>query len=821
MFSILARLLQRHSWLIVIFWAVATITLYQVAPQWDEVTKDDNVRFFPRDFPSVVGQELLERGFPRDAASSQVVFVYAREEGPLRAEDWAAIERRAADFHQFSQVRPTLGVKKIDTHRTPVIGPRLVANAKEGNGQAALTIASLDGTYLAKKTRIAVDDILDYLRQAPPLPPGLISAVTGSAVVGHDMNTAANESIHNTTITTIALVVVILLVVYRSPLLAMIPLLTIALSVVVALKGIALLTEIPGFTFQVINITRVFVVVVLFGAGTDYCLFLIARYREELGRGRSRADALQEAIAQVGAALVASAGTVIVGLGMLYFSSFAKIQYTGPAIALSLAVALLASLTLAPILLTWLRGAIFWPFRAPQRERAGRSDLVAQESSETKGLWVRVADLVVAHPLLILSLSLGGLIPLAVIGARTTSNYSQLADLDRDRPSVVGANLIRRYFAVGELSPTIVLIENPGLDFRSEEGREVVEEMCRRLIAVPAVDEVRSLTRPLGKPPVPDSEKSLLQRLAERAMQAAVESRYVSTRATNRADIGHITRFDVVFQHDPFSPESLQALDRVHEVVVAATRPGEPLVGTLGIGLAGSTAAVNDLKRVTTSDERRMYVLVTLGVYAILVGLLRRPWICLYLIFTVVLGYLASLGITELVFKALHPPGEPWVGLDWTVGFFLFVILVAVGEDYNILLMARVLEEEQKHGVVEGTRRAVAHTGGIISSCGLIMAGTFGSMLTGSLTSLRELGFALSLGILLDTFLVRPILVPAFVVVLHRLGSKPVAGVSPPAPALAEHALSDRNGKPGSGGQRESLAPEAIDSILSQYYEET
>ena len=167
-----------------------------------------------------------------------------------------------------------------------------------------------------------------------------------------------------------------------------------------------------------------------------------------------------------------------------------------------------------------------------------------------------------------------------------------------------------------------------------------------------------------------------------------------------------------------------------------------------------------------------MYVLVTLGVYAILVLLLRRPGICLYLIATVVLGYLASLGLTDLVFHALYRGPGPWGGLDWTVGFFLFVILVAVGEDYNILLMARVIEEERIHGTIEGTRRAVAHTGGIISSCGLIMAGTFGSMLTGSLTSLRELGFALGLGILLDTFLVRPILVPAFVVLIDRVRTR-------------------------------------------------
>ncbi len=168
----------------------------------------------------------------------------------------------------------------------------------------------------------------------------------------------------------------------------------------------------------------------------------------------------------------------------------------------------------------------------------------------------------------------------------------------------------------------------------------------------------------------------------------------MSTAPTTTADRGHITRIEVVFKADPFSETSLNALDVVIKTVRAATAPGQPLEGTSAIGIAGSTAAVHALKLVTTSDEQRMYVLVTLGVYAILVALFRRPGISLYLIATVVLGYLASLGLTDLVFQALHRGPDPWGGLDWTVGFFLFVILVAVGEDYNILLMARVIEEE-------------------------------------------------------------------------------------------------------------------------------
>jgi putative drug exporter of the RND superfamily len=769
MFSTLPRLITRRPWVFVLGWFALAAALYLVAPRWDQVTRDDNVRFFPSESMSVVGQDLLESGFPQDASSSSLVLVHERKNAHLTPTDLGYIERVAAELYRLGQSHPELGIKKLDTHRSPVIGPRLIGTSTDGRDQAALTMVSLEGTYLSKKTRIAVDEILRWCRTDRPAPPaGLELALTGSAVVGHDTNTAANESIKNTTNATVFLVVLILLVVYRSPLLAMVPLVTIALSAFVSLRLIALLTKVPWLGFQVINITQVFVVVVLFGAGTDYCLFLIARYSEELARGRSRVDALREAIDQVGAALVASAGTVIVGLGMLYFSSFAKVRYTGPTIALSLAVALFAALTLAPAMLAWIGGAIFWPFRAPHHIKGANRETESLEALPMKGFWVGVADIVVKYPLGILSVCLLVLLPLAVVGARTKSNHSQLADLDSDRLSVIGANVVRRYFAVGELSPAIALIENPRIDFRSPKGRSSIDTVTRRLLAIDNVAEVRSVTAPLGTSPRTAADQGLLGSLTARAVGAAAESRYVSTKPKKDSDRNHITRIDVVFKADPFSAESMQTLKRVNETLRAASLVDQPLEGTRAIGFAGSTAAVSDLKQVTTSDERRMYVLVTLGVYAILVILLRRPGICLYLIATVVLGYLASLGITDLVFRALHRGPSPWNGLDWTVGFFLFVILVAVGEDYNILLMTRVVEEERKHGTTEGTRRAVAHTGGIISSCGLIMAGTFGSMLTGSLTSLRELGFALGLGILLDTFLVRPILVPAFVVLMDR-----------------------------------------------------
>src|SRR5262249_2199006 len=161
----------------------------------------------------------------------------------------------------------------------------------------------------------------------------------------------------------------------------------------------------------------------------------------------------------------------------------------------------------------------------------------------------------------------------------------------------------------------------------------------------------------------------------------------------------HITRLDVVFKTDPFSEASLRALEDVRDELTSAAANDGPLSGgAITVGIAGASSMQHDLKWVTTLDQRKMYFLVTIGLYAVLVARLRRAGICLYLIATVVLGYLASLGVTDLLFRGLHHNASTWIGLDWTVAFFLFVILVAVGEDYNILLMARVIEEEREHG---------------------------------------------------------------------------------------------------------------------------
>lgn len=782
MVALFGKYSTTRPWVIVLAWVALGGFASLLAPNWDQNSQDDDVRFLPARCASVRGFSLLSEAFPDDVSASRLILSFERETGELSPSDFALVDTIVSALSEYRLTHPEWKMGRIVSHRDPFLGKRLVSR----DGKCTLVQVPLSTPYLANQTRLAVAEAEKVLQIAlkewsqdkvnknhPTI------QLTGPAGIGHDLISASANGLEATTGATIALVVVVLLVVHKAPLLALIPLVTIALSVWVALKLLAVATLIPGF--YLVNVSKIFAVVMLYGAGTDYCLFLISRYKEELSKGYDTKRALIRAMDGVGNALIASALTVICGLGFMVFAEFVKIRCGGPAIAVSLGVALLASMSLTPAMLYLLGPAVFWPGKPPGAGGPVQS-----------GIWDVISHMVVARPKAIWIGAMLLLLPLAFLGLFAKASYRATAELNPNSSSILGLQAIQRHFPAGETGPLTVLIESPK-SWRRPEGQEAISRLTQVFGSLPHISEVRSLTQPLGNHGTPALTASkngvglpLLDQLGlwktiESQVQKTIQGFYLATLVppiTNRNSelqlvMGevrpverHIARFDLVMDCDPFEPEAVYAVDCVElwlkDEMARFVADQGPVRGEV----VGMAVSARDMAQVVEADRFRVNILVLAGVWIILWVVVRKPWLAVYLLATVLLSYFATLGATMLL--AQHVFGRVGGEVDWRVPFFLFVILVAVGEDYNILLMSRMLEKVGKLGPTEAMREALASTGGTITSCGLIMAGTFATLAFAGLSTLVQIGFSLAFGVLLDTFLVRPFLVPAFVLMIWK-----------------------------------------------------
>ena len=706
MFYRLGRFAANQAWLIGAMWLALGVTLSVLAPAWDTQAEDDDVCFVPERFTSVRAYHLMEQAFPQDVFASRVVYAVEREESALTFEDFQVVEALIKDLEQVRQSAPELKIGKIDSFHSGLIGWRMIS----GDQQCTLIQVSLPTPYLANTTKNAVEklDAIVKKRLAAAETDGLQIHITGSAGIGRDLTKAAGDSLDHTTWATILLVIVVLLAVYRAPLLALVPLITIGISVWVSLKLLAMMTMVPGV--HLVSISKIFAIVILYGAGTDYCLFLISRYREELEGGFQVTDALARSVSGVGA-LAASAGTVMVGLGLMALAEFAKVRYAGPAIALSLGVALLASLTLTPALLSLLGRVVFWPGKAPATGFVARiADL---DTPKRLGLWDAISRRVARHPVLTWCVAVAILAPLVLLGMRVQPNYRATDEMNPNCASMKGLTAIQRHFSAGEIGPVTILITSTH-DWTTLLGQRELERLSRGFAGLDGVAEVRSLVQPVGFPwieihPNPEDKRlsNQLLLLIQPLLRAWHDDVIVGARDHYMAKIEtagpagkpqtvYVTRLDVILKTDPFDPASVETL-KLLQTWLRVDLPNNNLLGeNLKAESYGITAIGQDLADVTESDRFRVNGFVLLAVLAILLVLVRRIWLAVYLLITVLASYYAALGATALA--GLIWSGHTLTHVDWRVPFFLFTILIAVGEDYNILLISRAMEERKKHG---------------------------------------------------------------------------------------------------------------------------
>lgn len=697
------------------------------------------------------------------------------------------IPKQAGTFEERA-IAPWHSLLNVISWNDSMIGARLK------NENASLAILQLSSELTAtsnietiEAVRELTDEVLAYSTRYTE--PGLRIAMTGSAAIGGETLIAARDAIRYTEGISLIMILLILAFVYRAPLLIAIPVVSIGVAVLVSTSLVALLTKysidgtIPLLDMRVFTTSRIFVVVILFGAGTDYCLFLISRLREEALKA-PWPEACQNALHGVTGALMGSALTTIVGLGMLWIASFGKFHYTGPIIAICLAIGLLICITLTPAMLRGLGPRVFWPskFNAyePKRSFLGES-AVNQSGTRGGGVWAWIALMLTRRPLLALTMGFAILMVPGVYGFLNEDKvtYDLSSQLSHSASSRQGMRFLAKNFEIGQFNPVTVLLKRPE-DTERKKFESQIQKLAKEIYSVEGVAAVRHAKDPLGDFP-PGRKPGLFRgdawrRLALQKMSIAQDHFF----STNPEYEDRLARMDVIVRGDPFAKETAKLVNELDVFLKEQTAEADSEWSGAEVLLAGTTPSISDLRRVTISDNRRIKIAVVLAVFAVLVIVIRRVGLCLYLIVTVLLSYYATLGLTLLIFREAY--GPEFVGLDWKLPLFLFVILVAVGQDYNVYLVTRILEEQRSLGWLMALRRAVSRTGGIITACGLVMAATFLSMTSSAwlptlagwvgysgnagqlgLRGIVQLGFALGLGVLIDTFYVRTILVPSFI----------------------------------------------------------
>ncbi len=672
--SRLARIVagRRSKFLVLALWLLLVAALSPLAGKFESAQENDPATFLPGDAESVRVLDA-EAGFADgDPTIATVVF---RNAAGLTADDRSAVDAIAAE---------------------------LAASEVAGLGNPLPAIPSEDGKALLVNVPIDANDDIDVLVDGVDeiratldgaLPDGLEGKVTGPAGFSADA-TAVFEGINSTLLfSAAALVFALLVLIYRSPIFWVFPLLAVffaegvvrGLGYLLASSGVVINGQVGGI-----------LLILVFGAGTDYALLLTARYREELRLVEDKHEAMRIAVRQAAPAILASAGTVVAALLCLTVAEVNTTAGLGPVGAMGIAVAAIAMLTLLPALLLIGGRRAFWPFIP----RHGSEDTAA------RGLWSRLGTWIAPRHRRVW---IGTALALGVMALGALTLDDELTSSNGFRGSVEavqGQKILQQSFPAGASAPTRVLVL-PGGDV------DAALAAARSSAVVAEVGEPET-----GEPG---------------------------------------TRFEVTLASDPFSKKGFGSIEPLRADLRAAA--GDSVL------VGGPTAEEADVRAANERDTRVIVPLVLLVVFVILVVLLRALVAPAFLMLAVVLSFFAAIGLSLVGFELFTDfPGE-----DPSYALYAFIFLVALGVDYSIFLMARVREEAERLPTREAMLKGLAVTGGVITSAGVVLAGTFLVLAVLPLIALTQLGVTVAVGVLIDTLIVRSVLVPA---VTFELGER-------------------------------------------------
>ncbi len=706
MFRRVGRFAVHRPWLTIAGWLIAAVALAVLAPGLKSTT--DETEFLPSHYESVRVGNLQQKAFPQTEAPAATA-VFQRSDGGKLTE---------ADKRDVAKVTSGLDGK----HRAKIAKVVTNPQAVSPNGEIALAqiIADTKNTYDEKLP----ESIKDLRQDAKELLNGtqLKLGITGPAAMNLDSKESSGNTDAMVMAATFVLIIVLLLVIFRSPLIAIMPVLIIAVVSMVATGLIGTAAELGGLKADA-SISAI-LIVVLFGVGTDYILFLLFRYREHLRKGQEPKEALVEAVARVGETIASAAGAVIVAFLALLLSTMGMMRAMGPSLAISVAVTLVAALTLVPAVFSLLGRAAFWPSKAWRKTPRNRF---------ANG----VGNLVSRRPGIVAALSTVVLAVLAVGAFSFKAQFDTSSQLPQKLESVQAMKDLQRGFSAGQSDPAMVYL-------RSKDGSRLqpaaLEKFRAELAGIDGVGQ--------AAPAVPNAA-------------------------------GDVAQYSVVLKYAPTAEKSIELAggalrDTAHKAAPAGT---EALVG-------GTSAVLSDIEDAVGHDYRVVFPVAGLAIMIILGLLLRSLVAPLYLMIAVALGFGATLGSTVWLFQDVK--GEH--GLLFMLPVIVYLFVVAIGTDYNILMVAR-LREEVRRGIPprEAIRTAVAQSTPTISAAAIILAGTFGVLILADNSMLQQMGFAVGFGILLTAFVMAMLLVPTVTSLLGHKAWWPGHQDSPREQAVEAH----------------------------------
>jgi len=679
------------KWLVVVLWAIVVGVAFPLSQKIKHVEKNDTSQWLPASAESTKVLDVQQH-FQSPGVSTAIV-VYDRASG-LTGADRA---KAAADVRRFAAIHG-------------VVPGQVVGPIPSADGKAMQTLVPVNLGQAGSSDATKAADALRAITRSGAH--GMNSHITGPLGRSADFNNVFSGIDSKLLFATLAVVIVILLITYRSPVLWLLPLISSGAALYAAQGVVYLLAAHAGLTVNGLSVGILYVLVL--GASTDYALLIVARYREELRRHDRRRPAMTEALRRAGPAIIASGCTVIIALLMLLFAQVNSTRGLGPVLAIGVAVGMLSMLTLLPALMVIVPRGVFWPYR-PSYGSAEPS---------TRGLWARIGWAVAPKPRLvwITTAVILGILALGLTGLKASGLTDAQSFRGAQPDSVLGEAVLAAHFPAGAGEP-VVVVGNP----------DAVTALRSAFAATPGIIRVT--------PP------------AIRADHAYLEGTLTSP---------------------PDSHAANATIDQVR-AAVHAVRDGDGLVG-------GATAISMDIGGASRHDRALIIPLVLLVVLLILGLLLRALVAPLILMCTVVLSFVSALGVSAYFFShVFHFGGE-----DTSFPLFVFIFLVALGIDYNIFLMTRVREDAHRRDARHGAISGLAATGGVITAAGFVLAGTFTVLAILKSTILAEIGFAVALGILLDTLVVRSVLVTALNLEVGRWTWWPSKLARTPDPALAE-----------------------------------